>query len=383
MRTFLEAVQGVAEIVDILFYVPEGTDISQDSVTKIQENLGKSWSINANVTFSSMLCNLKPSRMEYYLLPVTSFFNHLGYRDVSGIEQVAAFEKCLERNPDAIFIHRLSSVCPALLTRKKLPPVFFDLDDIEHVTFFRSNRQPPFWFGKLFYYLQMPSLMLGERRAIHLAKKTFVCSDLDCVYLSRLYKNSHVVTIPNSVDIPEIEPGYGHTKKMLFIGTYTYGPNIAAAEFLIDIIWPIVKRSVPDARLLIVGKKPENISSFKARPEGVEFSGFLTTLGEAYKNTQVVCCPVLTGGGTRLKIIEAASYGKTIVSTRLGAEGLDFKDGYEIILRDGEIDFANACIEFLRNPSKCREIGKRAREKTIAAYDRGQIIHAISRQLTG
>jgi len=378
MRTFLEAIQRVAETVDILFYVPQGADTSLSRSMAAQESLAKFWSINASVSFAPMLDNVKSSWTTLYLAPITSFFKHSDYRRVSGTAQVAAFDKCLERNLDAIFIHQLHSASPALLTRKKLPPVFFDLNDIEHIKFFREINQPPFWIGKFFYYLQIPALMLGERRAIRMARKTFVCSDLDRTYLERLYNVSNVVSISNSVDIPEIIRDYENTKQLLFVGTYTYAPNVAAAEFLINKIWPIVRQSVPDAQLLIVGNRPENIPSYKAHPEGVEFSGFLSTLDEAYNNTQVVCCPVLTGGGTRLKIIEAAAYGKAVVSTGVGAEGLEYHDDREIILRDGETGFAEACIALLNNPAKCAELGKRAREKTVSLYDREQIIAAIT-----
>ena len=381
MRTFLEAIQRVAETVDILFYVPIGADISSSAAVAAEENLAKFWSVKAKVSFAHMADNLQSSWVTLYLAPVTSFFKQPDYSRVSGAAQVAAFEKCLAKNPDAIFFHRLQSVCPALLTQKKLPPVFFDLDDIEHVKFFRELKQPPFWIGKLFYYLHIPALMLGERRAIRMAKKTFVCSELDRHYLSRLFSVHSVESIANSVAIPDRISDTVTSRKLLFIGTFIYPPNIAAAEFLIDRVWPLVRRSVPDARLLIVGNRPENIPSYQAQPEGVEFSGFLSSLHEAYGNTQVVCCPVLSGGGTRVKIIEAAAYGKVVVSTIVGAEGLEFQDGHEIILRDGETGFADACIQLLKDPARCSELGSRAREKTISLYDREQIISAITEHL--
>lgn len=380
MRTFLEAIKSATESMDILFYLPVGADISSNKVTETQENLARFWGIDAQVNFALMPDNPK-SPWAYYLSPIASFFKHPDYRPASGIAQVLAFEKCLERNPDAIFIYQLNAACPVILTHKKLPPVFFDLNDIEHIKFFRDLNRPPFWLGKLFYYLQIPALMWGERRAIRLAKKTFVCSGPDRAYLSRLFGTSKVVSVPNSVEIPKLELTNINSKTLLFIGSYTYGPNIAAAELLIDKIWPLVRRRVPEARLQIAGNGPERIPSFKARPQGVEFSGFLPMLDETYRNTQIVCCPILTGGGTRLKIIEAAAYGKPVVSTKLGAEGLEFEEGSEIILRDGATDFAEACIELLKDPTKCGEIGRRAREKAATIYDRGQIVTTIATHL--
>ena len=378
MRTFLEAIQRVSETMDILFYVPIGADISPSRAMAAEDSLARLWDVKARVSFSHMADNTRSSWTALYLAPVTSFFKQLDYSRVSGVAQVAAFDECLKQNPDAIFIHQLHSVSPVFLSHKKLPPVFFDLNDIEHVKFFRELNQPPFWIGKLFYYLQIPALMLGERRAIRMAKRTFVCSDLDNNKLSRLFKIRSVVSIANSVDIPERISDPVSSLQMLFIGTFIYPPNIVAADFLIDKIWPLVRNAVPDARLLIVGNKPENISAYRTKPVGVVFSGFLASLDDAYANTQLVCCPVLNGGGTRLKIIEAAAYGKAVVSTSVGAEGLQYQDDREIILRNGEIEFAEACIALLKNPVRCAELGKNARVTTISLYDREKIISDIA-----
>jgi len=378
MRTFLEAIQRVSKTMDILFYVPIGADISPSRAMAAEDSLARFWSVKAKVSFSHMSDNTGSSWTALYLAPVTSFFKQPDYSRVSGAAQVAAFDECLMQNPDAIFIHQLHSVCPIFLSQKRLPPVFFDLNDIEHVKFFRELKQPPFWIGKLLYYLQIPALILGERRAIRMAKRTFVCSDLDSNTLSRLFNIRSVVSIANSVDIPERISDPVNSRQLLFIGTFIYPPNVVAADFLIDKIWPLVRNAVPDARLLIVGNKPENISGYKSKPVGVEFSGFLPSLDDAYVNTQLVCCPVLNGGGTRLKIIEAAAYGKAVVSTRVGAEGLEYQDDREIILRDGAIEFAEACIALLKNPLRCAELGNNARETTISLYDREKIISDIA-----
>jgi glycosyltransferase involved in cell wall biosynthesis len=75
--------------------------------------------------------------------------------------------------------------------------------------------------------------------------------------------------------------------------------------------------------------------------------------------------PLLHGGGTRLKIIEAAACGKCIISTSLGAEGLEFTEGHDIVLADSPSEFAGAVVSFLRDPNRRREIGSRAREVSL------------------
>ena len=80
-------------------------------------------------------------------------------------------------------------------------------------------------------------------------------------------------------------------------------------------VWPLIRKACPEARLIIAGNKPERIPSFASHPPGVEFTGFVEDLGQLYQRVGIVCCSILSGGGTRLKILEAAAYGKAIVST--------------------------------------------------------------------
>ena len=89
--------------------------------------------------------------LNHYLRPATSFFAQSLYAGTAGPTQVAAFETALDARPEAIFVHRLDAMCPALLTRRPLPPIYLDLDDIEHVKVVRQLRQPPFWPGKYLY----------------------------------------------------------------------------------------------------------------------------------------------------------------------------------------------------------------------------------------
>jgi glycosyltransferase involved in cell wall biosynthesis len=168
---------------------------------------------------------------------------------------------------------------------------------------------------------------------------------------------------------------------LLFLGAYAYAPNIAAAEFLIREVWPHVREACPQARLIIAGNKPERIPSFSRQPAGVEFPGFVENLDQLYRRARIVGCSVLSGGGTRLKIIEAAAYGKAIVSTRVGAEGLDLRDGREVLLREGGPAFAEACVELFKDQSRCEAIGLAARAAVAQRYDRKQIVPLIKKTI--
>ena len=108
--------------------------------------------------------------------------------------------------------------------------LFFDLDDVEHISFARQIRQPPTRLMTKLYYLQIPALWWGERQAMQRAVRTFVCSQLDQSYLSKRCGLDGVVAIPNAVAIPPEQPPCPDPTLML-IGGYYYYPNLNAANF--------------------------------------------------------------------------------------------------------------------------------------------------------
>jgi len=382
MRLFLDALAELAEPIEMLFYTEPGVDASPTAMRRAEADLNAFWGIRAKVTLCPVASPVTPvSFWNHYLGPATSLFAQAYYAGTSGAAQIAAFETALEGRPDAVFVHRLDAMCPALLTRRELPPVFLDLDDIEHVKFVRQIRQPPFWLGKRLYYLQVPALFAGERRAVKLSRKAFVCSDLDRRYLARWWRLPHVVTVPNAVAIPVDHGMDPASKTLLFLATYAYAPNITAADFLIREVWPLVREACPEAQLVIAGNKPERIPDFASQPAGVEFTGFVNDLNALYRRVRIVCCPILSGGGTRLKILEAGAHGKAIVSTTVGAEGLELRDGRDIVLRDGGPAFARACVELLRDLPRCERLGAAAREAVARGYDRRQIVARIKDEI--
>jgi glycosyltransferase involved in cell wall biosynthesis len=105
-------------------------------------------------------------------------------------------------------------------------------------------------------------------------------------------------------------------------------------------------------------------------------------LSALYERTQVVCCPTRVAGGTRVKIIEAASFGKAIVATRVGAEGLDLLDNAEILLRDDLESIAEACVGLLTDPELAARIGTAARAVVTRQYDRQATILRIREFIT-
>jgi glycosyltransferase involved in cell wall biosynthesis len=259
--------------------------------------------------------------------------------------------------------------------RHAVPPVLFDVDDVEHIKFLRFMKQPPFWRSKRLLYLQWPALYLTELRAIRFARMAFVCSETDQAYLREKFGMRNVEVVPNAVRIPEATP-VPSAPILLFLGNYRYAPNARAAEHLAADIWPRIKAAAPDARLILAGRGADRLHLPQDRT-GLDVRGFVADLDALYREVRVVTCPILAGGGTRFKIIEAAAHGRPIVSTTLGAEGIPFVDGREIRLADRADRFADACIELLGDGAKCAELASRSREKAVLLYNRDNIVERV------
>jgi glycosyltransferase involved in cell wall biosynthesis len=258
---------------------------------------------------------------------------------------------------------------PILRMRENLPPVLFDLDDIEHWLVVRSALDKASSNRRLARLLYVPAVILAEFRASRLAQRIFVCSALDKLYLQKLGFGKGVICVPNSIDIPNIIPRPPKQQTILFLGVLSFPPNTDAADRLISGIWPRVRSKVPTARLIVAGDSPQSLRSFASKPVGVEFPGVVADLEQLYRESRVICCPITRGGGTRLKLVEAAAYGKAMVSSTIGAEGLSFEHGTEILIRDEDDAIADACVRLLTDDELCEQLGNRAHRKAQLCYD--------------
>jgi glycosyltransferase involved in cell wall biosynthesis len=380
METLIDALKEIAQL-DVLYYVPQDIDISAKAVALKERELSQHWHTPIHLSLCHLFSysNTLP-KWRRHSQGVFNFYKQLLFFGTSGQEQVLAFEQCLQRKPDLIFVHRLGPMAPILLTSKPLPSIVLDLDDIEHIHSIRSLMQLPKQLEVWLYGLQIPALWWGELQSIRTAKCTLVCSDRDRNYLAEQWRLLRVHIVPNTVYIPEAQPIVDEPT-LLFLASYQYQPNLQAANFLLEEIWPFIYKEMPEARLIIAGRESQRIRSYNKQPPGIEFIGFVEDLDALYRRIKVVCCPILSGGGTRIKMIEAAAYGKPIVSTQIGSEGLMMHDGQDFLCRNSRKSFALACLELLRNNQLCKNLGESARKVAKNHYDRTQILETIQQHI--
>ncbi len=167
----------------------------------------------------------------------------------------------------------------------------------------------------------------------------------------------------------QFRPDGREPRTMLFLGSFRHLPNQEALVWFSLQVLPKVVERCPDARLVIVGAEPPQRHSLPGDPEHIELRGFVEDVREPLSRYAVFVCPILSGSGMRVKLLEAFSAGIPVVSTRLGAEGLAAQDGDICALADDPAEFAARIVELFDDSAKARSLAERARERVVATRD--------------
>jgi GT2 family glycosyltransferase len=163
---------------------------------------------------------------------------------------------------------------------------------------------------------------------------------------------------------------------LLFLGSFRHLPNQEALIWFLREVFPKVRAEEPRARLVVIGSDPPPRHSLP-EAEAIDLVGFVEDVREPLKRYSLFVCPILSGSGVRVKLLEAFAAGIPVVSTRLGAEGLADKDGDICALADDASAFAAHIVTLLRDPESAAQLAERARTEVVAKRD----MHVMTAQL--
>jgi glycosyltransferase involved in cell wall biosynthesis len=155
---------------------------------------------------------------------------------------------------------------------------------------------------------------------------------------------------------------------LLFLGSFRHLPNQEALTSFLRDIFPKVREEEPRARLIVIGSDPPAPHSLPAA-EAVELIGFVEDVREPLERYSLFVCPILSGSGVRVKLLEAFAAGIPVISTRLGAEGLADQDGDFCALADDAASFAAHIVKLLRDPEAAAKMAERARAEVVSKRD--------------
>lgn len=214
------------------------------------------------------------------------------------------------------------------------------------------------------------------------ADGVYLCSVADQRRLLKEVPGARITVIPNAADVdfykPRTDDPQLDGRTVVFFGLMSYMPNIDGAAYFIQEIWPRIAAANPQARCKIIGGSPPPSLLTLAGPR-IEFTGFVPDLRPHLAEAAAVVVPLRIGGGTRLKIVEAMAMSKAIVSTTLGAEGIEAVPGRDILIADQPAAFAEAVSRLLTEPDLAARIGNSARQLSEARYAWSSAAEALER----
>ena len=187
-----------------------------------------------------------------------------------------------------------------------------------------------------------------ERGLLARAAESWMVSEPDLQGARELCAEATLRYVPNVVDVEAITPvsPYAGEPRAVFVASFTYLPNRNGLRFLLDEVMPLVWRQLPQAQLALVGGGLRQPPSDDSR---VQALGFVPDLRDAYANASCAVVPLLEGGGTPLKLIEALAYGLPVIATPRAAAGLQLRDGTHCLIAGDAHAFAAALVRVLRD----------------------------------
>jgi polysaccharide biosynthesis protein PslH len=201
------------------------------------------------------------------------------------------------------------------------------------------------------YAVEYRKMLRYESNAVRRFHHVIAVSEPDRSLMESWVEGSRITVVPTGVDLEQYRPDFSRQPQdpvVMFVGAMDWEPNVDAMEYFCRDIWPSITAQMPKVQLKIVGRNPGDRVN-KLASASVEITGRVPSVAEHLRDAAVVIVPLRIGGGTRLKIYEAMAAGKAVVSTSIGAEGLDVHHGKDIILADNPKLFSEAVLMLLRD----------------------------------
>lgn len=185
-----------------------------------------------------------------------------------------------------------------------------------------------------------------------------------------------VVSIPFGVDSGEVPSVEVEPDSLFHIGAMDWLPNQESIRWMLEEVWPVVHREVPQAKLYLAGRKMPS-QWMNATIEGVSVIGEVPDAMYFIGSKKINVVPLLSGSGIRVKIIEAMSIGKTVITTTVGAQGIDYTDGENILIADTPEQFARQIKRCLDDDAFCSRVGEAAAQLVADQYDRKKLAEEL------
>jgi sugar transferase (PEP-CTERM/EpsH1 system associated) len=270
-------------------------------------------------------------------------------------------------------------VCDFLVPVVNLPnrlpcPAVIFTHNVESAIWRRHAETKTGAIARFLYGVQYRRMLQFERRTLARFDGVLAVSDADRQTFAALYPGAirrPVHVVPTGVDTDFFAPSASDpaSRTLVFTGSMDWLPNEDAMQFFCRDILPLIRAEEPAVRLSIVGRAPTPAVKRLADEDGVQVTGRVDDVRPYMKEAAAYIVPLRIGGGTRLKIFEAMSMGKAVVSTTVGAEGLPVTSGTHAMLADEPRAFAREVVRLLRDTDARARLETAARALVVEQYD--------------
>ena len=254
--------------------------------------------------------------------------------------------------------------CVNLAGRTRTPSILFQ-HNVESQIWERYYQNAPNPVRRAYFYSQFRKMARFEGRCLRQFDAIIAVSEADRQTMSSRFGTGNIHCVPTGVDTSYFAPAAGarlNRSELVFTGSMDYMPNEDAIIYFVDSVLPKIASRVIDVSLTVVGRNPgpRLLALSKSNPR-VNVTGSVPDVRPYLERAACFVVPIRIGGGTRLKIFEAMSMARPVVSTTVGAEGLPVTNGDHLLIADDPQDFAERVIEVLKDAEHARAIGDRAR----------------------
>jgi glycosyltransferase involved in cell wall biosynthesis len=298
--------------------------------------------------------------------PYAMFRRHYHVSVVRRLEQLLH-----EKRPAALWLDHLDSFQFATSAIRRSIPIVVDLHNVYSLIASRMSEEHRNAAIRKVLQREAKLLRMQEKKVCKLADGIAVVSDEEADYYRGLGAK-RIAIAPNGAEVSRFA-GLPTGREsgpivILFLGTLDWGPNVQAAIALADRIFPAILAKRPDSRLLLVGKHPSPEVMKIGHRTGVTVTGTVESTLPYLEQATIMAVPIESGGGTRLKILEAMASGLPVVSSTVGAEGIGAVDGESIVISAVD-DMAHAILDLASNELRMKSIATNARQLVQEKYD--------------
>lgn len=303
------------------------------------------------------LANPLPSTIEHWNIPA--------------LDRAIA-DALAENSYDAAHVFDIVMARPFLQRFRNIPLVA-DRTRVDLQYQLMEQRRMKFSFKtQLLNIENMAKMWRYERAIARHAALQIVCGPDDLTFLRKyVTRRQPIEVIPNGVDLEYFKPNSSFGAKepqptILFCGAMDYNPNVDGLRWYFAEMHKQIADAIPGLQMWIVGKDPVAEVKAYAKLPGVTVTGGVPDVRPYYQKAWLQVVPIRIGGGTRLKIVESLAMGTPVVSTTMGAQGLDLEHGHDALLADSEFDFISETLRGLRD-TELRHRLVREGQRTVAA----------------